>query len=211
MAPCHLFLVRHGESAYNAEGRIQGQADAPLTAAGREQATTIADLVAGLPADGVVASDLQRARDTAVLAGRAAHELDPRWRERGMGEWQDVLEADVGAARLRPFRLGELVPPQGETIPAFVARIGGAVDELRERGGSWVVFTHGGCVRAAVAHLTGADFNALAGPTNVSLTTLELAPRHRVLTYNWSREGGLPRASDPGGGHDSADDGQSSS
>ena len=210
MAARHLFLVRHGESAYNATGRIQGQADAPLSDLGREQAGTIRDVVAGLPAEGVVASDLRRARDTAVLAGREAGEPDPRWRERGMGEWQDVLEADIAGSDLKGFRRGELVPPGGETISEFVARGGGAVDALTERGGSWIVFTHGGCVRAAVAHLTGADFNAVAGPTNVSLTMLELAPRKRLLTFNWTSEGGLPRASEPGGADIPAAGGHSS-
>jgi glucosyl-3-phosphoglycerate phosphatase len=199
VAAQHLFLVRHGESAFNAEGRVQGQADAPLSTKGRGQAGTLVELLRALPVDGVVSSDLARARDTGALAGHANPELDPRWRERGMGAWENELEATVGPQDLKAFRVGELVPPGGETIPEFVGRVGGAIDELTARGGSWLVFTHGGCVRASVAHVTGADFNAVAGPANVSLTILELAPRKRLLSFNWTAGGGLPRASDPGG------------
>jgi hypothetical protein len=54
-------------------------------------------------------------------------------------------------------------------------------------------------VRAAVAHVTGARPEAVAGPQNASLTLLELAPRRRLLTYNWSPEPGIPRPSEPGG------------
>jgi glucosyl-3-phosphoglycerate phosphatase len=209
MSARHLFLVRHGESAYNAEHRMQGQADAPLSELGRQQAGTIRDLVAGLPADHVLASDLARARDTAELAGLTPEGTDSRWRERGMGEWEAQLEADIGEDALGAFRRGELVPPGGETQDEFVGRIGGAIDDLTARGGSWLVVTHGGCVRAAVAHLTGAEYLQVAGPLNVSLSTFELAPRPRVLRFNWTADGGLPRASDPGGADATAPGGQS--
>jgi broad specificity phosphatase PhoE len=100
---------------------------------------------------------------------------------------------------MQAFRAGDLVPPGGESWEEFQARVGAAADELAARGGSWLVFTHGGCVRAAVAHLTGADARAIAGPANASVTLLELGARPRLLVFNWSVAPGVPRASDPGG------------
>src|SRR3954454_14570443 len=67
--PDHLILVRHGESTWNAEHRLQGQLDPPLSAAGREQAAELRPLVdqVAVPADRVIVSDLSRARETAEL------------------------------------------------------------------------------------------------------------------------------------------------
>ena len=60
-----LILLRHGESNWNAEGRMQGTADPPLSAAGRAEARELAPLLDGLRPDAVVTSDLRRARQTA--------------------------------------------------------------------------------------------------------------------------------------------------
>ena len=81
-----LFLVRHGESAWNAEGRLQGQAQAPLSDRGRDQARALR-----LPQLPAVSSDLERAVETAALAGFPDAPTDARWRERydavGTEEW----------------------------------------------------------------------------------------------------------------------------
>jgi broad specificity phosphatase PhoE len=107
--PARLFLVRHGESTWNAEHRLQGQLDPPLSAAGREQARALAPAVArlGVPAGRTVSSDLSRARETAALIGAEPARLDPAWREIDVGEWAGRLAADVdaeddGLARSRP-------------------------------------------------------------------------------------------------------------
>jgi probable phosphoglycerate mutase len=199
----HVFLIRHGESAWNAIARLQGQADAPLSELGREQARALATTLSALGPMSVVSSDLSRAFDTGVLAGHDGAELDARWRERGLGVWEGQLEADVPAAELSAFRHGDHVPDGGETWAAFQDRVGEALDELSDRGGSWFVFTHGGCVRAAIAHATGADHRTIAGPANTSLTLLEVGARRRLLAFNWTAPAGgraaVPRASEPGG------------
>jgi probable phosphoglycerate mutase len=182
----HLVLVRHGESAWNAERRLQGQAEAPLSDAGRALARALAAALDALGDVGLVSSDLERARDTAALAGRAAPELDPRWRERALGEWTGLLEDELPDGHLRAFRQDDRVPPTGEPWAAFQDRVGAAIDELDARGGSWLVFTHGGCIRAAVAHLTRAAPRPVAGPGNATLTTFELAPRRRLLGFSVS-------------------------
>lgn len=203
MSARHLVLVRHGESAWNAEHRLQGQADAPLSERGREQARALVATLAELPPMGVVTSDLSRARDTAQLAGFGDAEPDPRWRERGLGVWEGRLEAEVDPAGMRHFRRTDDPPEGGERWAGLEARVGAAIADLAARGGSWLVFTHGGCVRAAVAHLTGADHRTVAGPANASLTVLEHRSRWRLRAFNWfPAEGGVLRlepASDPGG------------
>ena len=198
-----IVLDRHGESAWNAESRLQGQADAPLSDLGRDQALGLRAALRDLPPMAVVASDLSRARDTAALAGHADAEPDARWRERGLGEWEGRLEGDIDRDALRAFRRTDVPPAGGELWPDFQARVGAALDDLAGRGGAWLVFTHGGCVRAAVAHLTGADHRTVAGPANASLTVLQARGRRRMIAFNWTAaEGGalrIPAPSDPGG------------
>lgn len=187
-----LFIVRHGESAWNAEKRLQGQADAPLSDLGREQARALR--LPSLPAAG---SDLSRARDTAALAGFPDVATDPRWRERGLGKWEDHLEAEVASKdEMARFRAGELVPPGGESWEEFQGRVAEAAAELRE---DTLVFTHGGCVRAMVAEVTGADYRTVAGPVNTSVTVVRTGKRPRMLAFNWTPElPGDALASDPG-------------
>jgi glucosyl-3-phosphoglycerate phosphatase len=199
----HIVLVRHGESAWNASSRLQGQADAPLSDLGRDQARALRTALSALPGMGVVSSDLARARVTGELAGFSGPALDSRWRERGLGVWEGLLEAEVDPAALAAFRTTDEPPAGGEPWPDFQARVGRAVDELAGRGGDWLVFTHGGCVRAAVAHLTGARPKTIAGPGNASLSVLQAGDRARLLVFNWSAEAGgtlkIRPPSDPGG------------
>ena len=186
-----LYLVRHGESEWNAEGRLQGQSDPALSAAGREQARAIA--VPVLPA---VTSDLTRAAQTAELAGFGGAPADPRWRERSLGEWETHLEREVATPeQMHAFRRGDLVPPGGEAWEDFQARVAAAAAELVE---DTVVFTHGGCVRALVAEITGADYRTVAGPANSSITVLRMGKLPRMLAFNWTTGApGVARPSDP--------------
>jgi len=194
----HLYLIRHGESAWNAESRLQGQADPELSERGREQARSLVPVVAELGAERSIVSDLTRAAETAELAGHADALVDPRWRERGLGVWQTQLEAEVPKEDLTAFRDNRFVPEGGEAWPDFQARVGSAIEDLADRGGSWLVFTHGGCVRAAIAYLTGADALTIAGPSNASVTVLEVTPRRRLRAFNRTGSVRLERASEPG-------------
>jgi glucosyl-3-phosphoglycerate phosphatase len=189
MAADHLLLVRHGESTWNAEHRLQGQMDPPLSDVGREQARELRPLVEPLdvPPERIVVSDLSRARETAELLGLEPGRVDPRWREIDIGEWGGKLaqEIDSQSDELTNWRGGPRTAPGGETWDAFTARISGAVDELVAAGGPWLVVCHGGCIRVATAHLTGAHPLKLGSPPNASLTTFGLggSDRARLLTY----------------------------
>ena len=173
-------LVRHGESTWNAEHRLQGQADPPLSDLGREQAAALAPFLDGIP-DRRLSSDLARAVQTAELIGLAGAPTDARWREIDIGDWAGHTLDELDPEHVAAWQRGEAAPPNAETWPQFQARVAAAVDELR--GEDVLVVTHGGCVRAATAHLTGADPRTLAPPANASLTVIEHGERVRLHAY----------------------------
>ena len=176
-----LILIRHGESTWNAEHRLQGQADPPLSELGREQTAALAPFLDGLGGARAVTSDLARARDTAVLLSLDGAVPEPRWREIDLGLWSGKRLDELDPGQVASWRRGVLVPPAGEMWPQFQTRVAAVVAELA--GGDAVVVTHGGCIRAACAHLTGADPRALAPPANASVTILEVGDRVRLHAY----------------------------
>jgi probable phosphoglycerate mutase len=189
MLPPRIVLVRHGQSTWNAEGRLQGQADPPLSKLGRSEALALHGALAGFPADRVVSSDLRRARETAAALGHPEARPDPVWREIDVGEWAGRLLADLPAGPEPAWRGGDLLPPGGERWDELEARVADALDGLAAQGGEWLVVTHGGVIRAAVAYATGADARRIAGPGNASVTVVEPA---RLVTYGWAPNGSVP-------------------
>jgi probable phosphoglycerate mutase len=105
-----VILARHGETAWNAEGRYQGQRDIPLSATGIAQAQALGERLRDARIDRAVASPLARARLTAVLAlGERAEmlQLDDGLREIGHGDWEGLLASEIGErdpARLKAWR-----------------------------------------------------------------------------------------------------------
>ena len=96
--PTRVFLLRHGQTAWNAEMRIQGQLDIPLDDTGLWQAQRLALALSGEHLDAVYSSDLQRARQTAAPLAAAAGlpvQLDPGLRERGFGSWEGHTYAEM--------------------------------------------------------------------------------------------------------------------
>jgi probable phosphoglycerate mutase len=189
-----LILVRHGESTWNAEHRLQGQLDPPLSELGREQARALAPVLGELPAERVISSDLARARETAELLELRPARFDPGWREIDVGEWagRTAAEIDAQAGEVTNWRGGPRTAPDGETWAAFTRRVAGEVDALVAEGGPWLVVCHGGCIRVAVAHLTGADPLRLGSPPNASVTAFELGEPPRLLAYGSLPDGRLP-------------------
>jgi probable phosphoglycerate mutase len=181
-----LFLVRHGQSTHNAAELLQGQADPPLSDVGRREAESLRPVLARFPTERVITSDLRRARETAVLLGHSEARPDPRWREIDVGEWAGRPLAEFPAGSEPAWRGGPLTAPGGETWDAFQERVGAAVDALAAAGGPWLVVCHGGVVRAALSHVTGADPQRVAGPQNTSLTVIRLDAPPRLEAYAWT-------------------------
>ena len=181
-----LILVRHGESEWNAAGRVQGQADPGLSAAGREEARLLAPLVRREDPDVAVTSDLRRAVETGGLLTEGAG-TDPRWRESAMGDWTGRAAADLyadPAGRFAAWREGRADPPGGETWDEMCARVGEAAEALRASGAQRaLVVTHGGPVRAACAVLAGLRPDQLVPVPNASLTVLDLSGRGRLVAF----------------------------
>ena len=113
MLPARLVLVRHGQSTWNAEGRLQGQADPPLSKLGRREAVALRGLLTGFPAGRVLTSDLRRTRETAAALGHPDAAPNPVWREIDVGEWAGRLLADLPAAAVADRRRACLGGRQG--------------------------------------------------------------------------------------------------
>jgi len=170
--PHRIIFVRHGETSYNAESRLQGQRDIPLNGRGREQASAVgralreelANELARLDAVGAFyASPLIRTRQTMELA-RAAMGLAPEryhlsstLMELTFGDWEgltwpDVEARDAAGARAREADKWNFAPPRGESYAMLVERVR---PWLAARQGDCFVASHGGVARAFRAPTAG--------------------------------------------------------
>jgi broad specificity phosphatase PhoE len=139
-----LLLVRHGETDWNADGRLQGQTDRPLSEFGRRQARQLAEELAGEELDAIYASDLARARETAqIVAERLGLPvaLDPDLREKDWGNWEGLTAVE----RDRVEFVGESTAAHQERTLRALRRIA----EQHPDGGRILVVTHGGSMRRA--------------------------------------------------------------
>lgn len=198
MPPVDLYLVRHAQSEWNAAGRWQGQADPPLSEAGRRQAATFAARFPAVAVEQVWSSDSVRALDTAApLAARFGIpvEVDAELREIDVGDWsgltrETIEQADPGA--LDRYYDGECGWNGGESFDEHEARSARAAHALEslDVAGAVVAVTHGGTLRAILRTLLHLDHAArwrMSGPGHASLTHLRRHPRGwRLITFNGS-------------------------
>lgn len=157
-----IVFVRHGQTAVNRDGRLQGRLDAPLSDFGGEQAAAIAGTLATEPVTRVVSSPLVRAFDTATaIAARhddVVVETDERLIELDYGTWDGVRLQDVPAADWAAWRADpEFTPPEGESLAAVAVRVGAFVEEMLQRGGLVVAVSHVSPIKAAVCCALGID------------------------------------------------------
>jgi len=149
-----LIAVRHGETAWNVDTRIQGQLDIGLNATGIWQAQRAGSALADEPIGVVYASDLSRAWQTAEEIARPhglAVQPEPRLRERAFGNFEGLSFAEIEAtlpvqARLWRERDPEFEPEGGESLLMFRDRVTGVAAELAARhpGELVVLVAHGG-------------------------------------------------------------------
>jgi len=179
-----LYLVRHGETEWNRNGRWQGHADIALTEDGRQQARALGARLRAerIPVDHIYTSDLSRASETAAIIA-AAIGLEavpvPELREIDVGEWSGLTRAEIMQRFPGAFET-VFHAPNGETHAAFERRVVDAVLGLAERhaGEHIMLVTHGGTVRSLLGYVFAHQGRAgqsvpLIG--NTSLTELRLS------------------------------------
>lgn len=156
-----VYVVRHGQTDWNKEGRIQGGTDNPLNATGREQAATLARTLADVRIDAVYTSSHQRARQTAeVFEGRAPINAIDELRERFFGKFEGANDKDttiVADWNKRRFTWDDTMEG-GESLESQTRRADAALAKIRERhkdGGSIVIVGHGGINPLLVSKLIG--------------------------------------------------------
>lgn len=170
MVAATLLLIRHGETAWNAESRIQGQLDVPLSSAGIWQAGRLAQRLADQRIDAIFASDLARAWLTAQPIGQS-RQIEPlpdtRLRERHFGIFQGHTLDEI--AQRWPDELAawrardpQWSIPEGESATQFIERVLAALDDIAHRhaGCTVAVVAHGGVLDVAYRHACGLAWNA---------------------------------------------------
>jgi alpha-ribazole phosphatase len=159
-----LYLVRHGITRMNEDGRLQGQSDLPLNPVGQRQAEALAARLARVPLERVIASDLRRAVQTAqIIAGRQtaarqsagrhhlAVEAEPCLRELHFGDWeglsyqtlQEQFPQELAKWRAEPYGFA---PPGGESLGKLAQRVADFYESLASYGdqANVLVVAHGG-------------------------------------------------------------------
>jgi broad specificity phosphatase PhoE len=170
--PHRLIFVRHGETAYNAESRLQGQLDIPLNARGRDQARSVGRILSDrlgteierLERTGAFfASPLERARETMEIAREAMglepgrYHLDAILKELSFGVWEGLTWPEIevkdpkGLRARREDRWG-FAPQDGESYAMLADRLRPWLDKVKEHA---FVISHGGVARVLMALIAG--------------------------------------------------------
>jgi broad specificity phosphatase PhoE len=163
--PTQILLIRHGETLWNRDQRIQGQKDVPLSSAGEDQARRLARRLEPLPLIAAYSSDSARALRTAqiVIGGRGLSiETSASLRERNFGAWEGLLWTEIQtkfpaqAARFHEDSV-HFTAEGGETWNQMQERVFRKITEIVDRhsDGTVAVFTHGGPCKAAIMAALG--------------------------------------------------------
>jgi broad specificity phosphatase PhoE len=188
-----MILVRHGQSTWNREHRIQGQLDPPLSDEGRHQVELLGRRLAGRHLAGFYASDLKRAFETAEAIGAFVDlipEPTPGLREIYLGDWEGLRTDEIAErfpdawARWRQEPDWDLVPG-GEGAARFEARVIATLDEILDRHshGDVLVVTHGGVIQVALHRVIGRPSRGLFPfkIQNASISLIEVRQGRMVI------------------------------
>ena len=192
MTRSRLYLVRHGETQWNADGRLLSFTDEPLNARGEAQAHDLAASLAGVRWDRAVSSPLLRARRTAeiVLAATAeppALVIDERLREMDFGPYEGWSEAELEADPVAVTRRRDGTQLPGvESDASVVARVQAFLATLEGDAGTTLVVGHGRTLRILIATALGLppSFARSLRMRNCRPAVLELGPTPLLLALN---------------------------
>ena len=207
-----IWLVRHGETPWNVERRVQGWEDIPLNGTGVGQAQALGRHLAQLQAtgteiDAIYTSDLRRAHQTAAILSESLGldtSLEPGVRERHFGVLQGLIftsteEHQPEATAIWRSREPEAALPGGESLGTFHRRVVGAIEALARKhpGQRIVVVSHGGAMDVMWRHAQGVDLRApRAAPLlNASINRLQVGPRGWTI-LSWGEVDHLDQVTD---------------
>ena len=187
-ARAQLYLARHGQTAYNLEGRFQGHLPVPLDATGRAQAAELAERAAAHGFRALWCSPLLRARETAdAVAERIGLEAiqDARLMETDAGDWTDRSFAEVHARapeQFAAFVAGEesFAFPGGESFAHQRERVSAALQDIERDRLPALVVCHGMVIRVALASRAGHRIERVQRVPNGALVPLDPAEVQRA-------------------------------
>ncbi len=167
-----MILIRHGESTWNQERRVQGNMDPGLSDCGRTQAALLASRLQGQSFAALYTSPLRRALETATVLGESLG-LQPQpvdgLQEIRLGAWEGKTAEEIRTSYGDAYDcwldspLDAAGPPGGEAIRSFQQRAVAAIEHLRKvhRDGNLLVATHGGVIKVYLCHVLGLDLNRM--------------------------------------------------
>ena len=191
-----LIIVRHAESAFNLQNRIQGHLDSRLTPKGLDQTRRLAKRIRYFKIDKVYSSDLGRAYSTTVEITRFLKKVriirDPKLREILLGDWEGMTPEEVDRLYDRGYQKwlkkpSACVIPNAEKVGHFRKRV---TDRLRQialqnRGQTVLVVTHGGVITALLADWLKADFDRVLKGLQIDNTSLTFVEMTAKITKLW--------------------------
>lgn len=185
-----LYIIRHGQTDWNVEGKIQGRQDIPLNDMGRRQARALADGMKSRPVAAVYSSPQKRAMETAeAIAGPLGLTVKavPQLMEIGYGDWEgrsaeDILTTDRELYESWWQHPATVAPPGGETLNQVDERCRQAWDIIRAgMKGDTAVVAHGGTLAHFIVHLLEGQPEAKEiVVSNASITTMDYDPKSGV-------------------------------
>ena len=182
------YLVRHAETPWNRDNRIQGHSDLPLSPFGEQQADRLGAFFASRHLKGVYTSALKRSQHTArAITQGNGHGVSPvvdhELAEMHLGAWEGLTPDEVDARFAGAYQQWRVRPssvqiPDAEPLDAFRARVRRALQRIVAtfEGGEYVVVSHGGVIAALLADTLRADYDALLRRLrldNAGITALE--------------------------------------
>ena len=200
-----IYILRHGESVANSEGRVAGHSDSPLSELGLKQADVAAEALSGVHFDAVYSSDLSRAYSTALPhAERRGLEIttDERLRELFVGDMENMFKTDIidkfGTVYTVDWHehFGTFVSPGGESVQDAACRVEAAITDIAKAnvGKCVLVATHAGVLRAFWGRISGVLPEALCDKigyaTNASYSVVKY-DGERLIPISYSNDGYL--------------------
>lgn len=206
-----FYFLRHGETEWNAAGRLCGRTDVPLSEVGRGQARILARRLQAVKVDALYSSPLARALETARIVGAAiGHEpaTDPRLMELNYGAWEGKTYAESRLSTPEIYSAWEadpasVAPPEGESGEQLVERVTPflAAVARRHQAGNVVVVCHRTLCRLTACHIMGiplAEYRKRIPMDNAALNIFETREgKWQVVSLNDTSHLSAPAAEPP--------------